>query len=79
MDYWNFEVVVTENKTLYPASNIMEITDSIHLTAVKFPAISDLAKSVLLNAYFSSLSDAVGVHLWRDMTHLYLDPIRESQ
>ena len=52
---------------LFPVSNVVEMTDSIHSTAAEHSAFTDLAKSVLFSVYFSSPSSAFGLLLWRDM------------
>lgn len=56
LNYGNLETVVSPNKPQFPAPSILEMTDSIHSAAVKYPALTDLAKSFLFCVYFSSLS-----------------------
>lgn len=66
--------VGTPNKTLHTVPDIMEITDFIHTEAGTHSAITDLVKSVLFNAYVSSLLAARSLHLCRDMICLSLIP-----
>ena len=48
---------------LFPVSNVVEMTDSIHSAAAEHSAFTDLAKSVLFSVYFSSPSSAFGLLL----------------
>lgn len=68
-----------QRKTLFPVPNIMETMYSIHSSTGTHSALIDLRKSGLLSAYVISLSNAIDFHLWRDMTRLYLVPLREPQ
>lgn len=55
LDYGNPEAVISPNKPQFLAPIILEMTDSIHSAAAKYPALTDLAKSFLFSVYFSSL------------------------
>lgn len=74
VDSCNLEAVAAPHKSLFPAPTVMEIPDSIHSATDKYPALTDLTKSVLFSACFSSLSGAAGLYLSGDRIHLYLVP-----
>lgn len=46
----------------------------LHSAMCTHSALIDLGKPGLLSAYVNSLSATVGLHLWKDITHLYLLP-----
>lgn len=78
MNYHHLESMVPPNKLLFLALSFMGITDSVHSATGTYFATIDLGKSALLMP-MSTVSAAVGLHLQRERTHLYLVPFKEAQ